>query len=89
MGISGKPHRVRVVRTNGAMESGAKLCKLGGAQRRVALSQNAARQPNYYEQGSIGKVKRSPPNVMDVVNMTLEILKGFTKTGAAAQSVQH
>ena len=45
----------------------------------MALSQNAARQPNYYGQESIGKVKRSQPNVVDVVNTTLGILKDLQK----------
>ena len=68
---------------------GLNFFKLGGARRRLALSQNAAGQPNYYGQESIGKAKRSQPNVVDVVNTTLGILKGSTKTGAAARGVQH
>ena len=45
----------------------------------MALSQNAARQPNYYGQGCIGRATRSQPSVVDTLNTTLGILAGSQK----------
>ena len=45
----------------------------------MALSQNAARQPNYYGQRCIGRATRSQPNVVDTLNTTLGILVGSQK----------
>ena len=80
---------MRVVRTDGATDSGAKLCKLEGARRRMALSQNAARQPTTTDRECIGRAKRSQPNVVDSSQHDPRDTNGITKSDSAARGVHY